>query len=301
MNGDYIKYQHVEKLGSDDVDGILFGDVYVFPKLDGTNSHAWFDGEEMHYGSRNRELSADNDNAGFMSSMLKDTGLTELCKSLPNVHVFGEWLVPHSLKTYRDDAWRKFYVFDMVSHDDGGVHYYTYEALQIICEAYGVEYISPLRIIKNPSIDNVMRVLDDNIFLVEDGKGTGEGVVLKNYKFKNKYGRIVWAKVVTSEFKEMHTKSMGAPLTKGTDFIEEKIVGQYVTKALVEKTVAKIKNDNDGWSSKYISQMLGTVFHDLVTEHTWDAVKKHKMPRIDFKTLNRFCTLEVKNIMPELF
>jgi len=38
-NKDYIKFQHVEKLGTSEVQDILLGKVYVFPKIDGTNSH----------------------------------------------------------------------------------------------------------------------------------------------------------------------------------------------------------------------------------------------------------------------
>ena len=32
----FTKYQHVERLGTTETDGILDGDVLVFPKIDGT-------------------------------------------------------------------------------------------------------------------------------------------------------------------------------------------------------------------------------------------------------------------------
>jgi hypothetical protein len=298
---DYVKYQHVEKLGSDEVDGILIGDVYVFPKIDGTNAHAWYEGGKMHYGSRTRELSLEKDNAGFMAAMQEMDGLTELCKTHQCMHVFGEWLVPHSLKTYRADAWRQFYVFDIALVLEGKVRHMGYDWLSNECEKFGVNYIAPLRIIHNPTVENLTRLLPENNFLIEDGKGAGEGIVMKNYDFVNRFGRQTWAKIVTSEFKEKHHKAMGAPTFRGTKMVEEEIVVEYVTTALIEKVYAKICVEHDGWNSRRIPQLLSTVLYDLVNEHAWDICKKYKMPKVDFKNLNRFCVMKIKSVKPELF
>ena len=292
MSDEYVKYQHIEKLGSNEVDGVMIGDVYIFPKIDGTNAQAWYDGEKMCYGSRNRELSLDNDNAGFMTAMVEDVGLTELCKAYEGHRVFGEWLVPHSLKTYRDDAWRKFYIFDIATIVAEKVAHLHYDIVQTLCEANELDYIPPIRIIRNPAFEDILKTLDQNDFLIRDGEGIGEGVVLKNYQFENKYGRQTWAKVITSEFKEKHNKTMGAPITKGTDMVEEHIVIEYVTTALIEKTIAKISLDNDGWNSKLIPQLIGRVYHDLVKEHSFDFCKKFKNPTVNFKILNKFYKLK---------
>lgn len=300
---EYVKYQHVEKLGTDEVDGILLGEVYCFPKIDGTNAHAWYDGEQMHYGSRTRELSLDKDNAGFMQEMRECKELTALCMSIPGCHVFGEWLVPHSLKTYREGAWRKLYIFDVVERNEesGIAMHWHYDDLQALCEHHEVEYIPPIRIISNPTIDNLMQLLEQNNYLVEDGKGCGEGIVLKNYSFVNRYGRQTWAKIVTSEFKEKHHKAMGAPITKGTSMVEDEIVDRYVTQAEVDKAYAKIRLERDGWNSQCIPQLLSIVYHDLVVENIWDALKRWKQPKIDFKNLNRFCIMKIKQLKPEVF
>ena len=37
----FTKYQHVERLGTTETDGILDGDVLVFPKIDGTKRKEW--------------------------------------------------------------------------------------------------------------------------------------------------------------------------------------------------------------------------------------------------------------------
>ena len=37
----------------------------------------------------------------------------------PYLRLYGESLVPHSIKDYREDAWRKFYVFDVYDMENG--------------------------------------------------------------------------------------------------------------------------------------------------------------------------------------
>lgn len=295
----YKKYQHVEKLGNQEVDGILFGTCYIFPKIDGTNAHVWLEDGMIHAGSRTRELSEDKDNAGFFKWVIESEKILEVLNALPDgAHVFGEWLVPHSLKTYRQDAWRRFYIFDVVI----GERHMPYEDYKKVLNDVGYDdYIAPIRIIKNPTEENVYATLEQNNYLIEDGKGAGEGVVIKNYSFENKYGRQVWAKVVTSEFKEKHHKEMGAPISNGSDFVEEKIANEFITAAMVDKVIAKIENECGGWSSKYIQRLLQTVFYDLVREHSWDYVKKHKNPKIDYKTLMRFSVIRIKELKQELF
>ena len=39
---EFVKYQHVERLGTDETEGILDGIVYVFYKIDGTNGSVIF-------------------------------------------------------------------------------------------------------------------------------------------------------------------------------------------------------------------------------------------------------------------
>ena len=54
---EYKKYQHIERLGTSEVEGILDGKVYLFYKIDGTNSCIFLKGEnELGFGSRNREI-----------------------------------------------------------------------------------------------------------------------------------------------------------------------------------------------------------------------------------------------------
>lgn len=308
----YIKYQHVERFGTDEVDNINIGECYIFPKLDGTNGQVWFEDGEIKAGSRRRELSEDKDNAGFLNEWVKsnESKLKALFEEFPHWRLHGEWLVPHSLKTYREDAWREFYIFDVsrlkdkeeIVHDgDSRLMYIHYEIYRPHLHNHGFNYLVPQSIISNPSYEQLIHECKANTFLIKDGKGCGEGIVIKNYDFKNKYNRQTWAKIVTNEFKETHKREMGPTEKNGPDLIEERIVDDLLTSAMVEKTYSKITSEKEGWKSSYIPQLLGRVWHDFVTEESWNIVKKYKNPKIDYKTLNHLCIQKVKQVKPELF
>lgn len=299
---EFRKYQHIERFGTTEVDDIQIGVCYVFPKIDGTNSSVWLNNGNVTAGSRNRELSLESDNAGFFASILQEPNVKAYLEKHPTHRLFGEWLVPHSLRTYRDDAWRKFYIFDVcVDNDsDAGLEYLPYEVYKPLLEEFELNYLAPIRIVKNGEYEDFIKCLEENNFLIKDGNGVGEGIVIKNYDFYNKYRRQTWAKIVTAEFREKHHKAMGAPITDNK-MIEEEIVDEFVTSAFVEKEYAKIVTEKDGWTSKYIPMLLSKVFYELISEEMWNILKKFKTPKIDFKILNSMTINKIKAVKPEIF
>lgn len=310
----FHKYQHVEKFGNTEVQNIEIGECYIFPKIDGTNASVWLESTEdgliLKAGSRTRELSLDADNAGFLLwAMNQDNLLAYLLKN-PTHRLFGEWLVPHSLKTYRESAWRKFYVFDVaiektleqITHEgDDKLIYLPYSEYKPILEEFDIDYIPAITKATNCDYEQLVNQLIKNVYLIEDGKGTGEGIVIKNYSFKNRAGRCSFAKIVTSEFKEKHAKEMENGEVVGKKMIEEEIAEKYVTKALCEKVKAKIEVESDGWSSKHIPRLLNTVYYDLIKEESWEFIKEFKNPTINYKTLQLFVTNKIKKSLPEVF
>lgn len=296
----FKKYQHLERFGTTEVDQIELGTCYVFPKIDGTNASLWLENGEIQAGSRNRHLTLDKDNAGFLEWALKQNNIKEYLLKNPTHTLYGEWLVPHSLKTYREEAWRKFYVFDIIDSENEEGFYIPYDLYSDELDSFDIDHIIPISIIKNASYEQLVNQLMKNVFLIEDGEGVGEGIVIKNYEYKNKYGRQTWAKIVTSEFKEKHTKTMGASIMNGKKLVEEEIAEKFVTKALCEKVYAKIDNDS-GFNSREIPRLLNTVFYDVIKEDSWNFIKEHKNPTINFKTLQHFVFIKVKEKANHLF
>lgn len=301
----FIKYPHLERFGTDAVDGINIGECHVFPKIDGTNASVWKQSDTYFAGSRNRELAIGDDNAGFYHWLTQDLKtaaqsqpVRDLLDALPEgTIVYGEWLVPHSLKTYREDAWRRFYVFDVLTPNHVFMHYDDYSA---ICQRFGVDFIPCMTKATNPSYEQLVGCCERNTFLLQENSGFGEGVVIKQYGWVNRFGQTTWAKLITNTFKDKHIQEMGGSVITNK-MVEESIVEENVDRHLVDKIVAKIRNEAGAFGARDIPRLLHTAYHDLVTECLWDALKKHKSPKIDFKTLNHFCVARVKALMPELF
>ena len=311
----FIRYPHLERLGNKEVEDIEHGVCHIFPKLDGTNASVWFKGYHkgecddtmlLGAGSRNREVSLESDNQGFAAWVTLQTShgkeehspLEMFFSEHRRKRLYGEWLVPHTLKGYANTAWNKFYVFDV--YDDETQQFIPYEEYQPWLEQYKIDYIPCFWKAKNLSYEQAVHYAKECRFLLKEDCPMGEGVVIKNYNWINQFGRQTWAKVVTAEFKAEHVRAMG-PMEHETKLVEDTIVNYAVTPALVEKEYTKIVVENGGWSSKYIPRLLETMYYCLVTEELYTALKKTNFPSVNFKTLKHFCTAKVKELKPELF
>lgn len=300
---DFLRYIHLERLGNDEAQGIEFGECWIFPKLDGTNASLWWN-DGLHAGSRNRHLSAEADNAGFYQASISDERYRHFFKRFGHLRLFGEWLVPHAFQGYRQEAWRKFYIFD-VSGDNGsgdGEHFLPYQSYEPLLKEYGLDYVIPQCKIINPTYDALLHELKQNHYLCEDGKGPGEGIVLKNYGFYNQYKRQVWGKLVSNEYKEQHTKFHGVAEKTFGRSVEEKIVELFVTDALIDKEHAKIVNEMGGWNSRYIPRLFHTVFYCTIKEEMWEILRKlgNKIT-VNFGALQALTIQRIKEYRKDLF
>jgi len=289
----FRKYMHVERLNTTAVNGINDGMCYIFPKIDGTNSSVWVENGVIKAGSRNRELSLENDNAGFYAWVLNQKGFVNFFNEFPYIILYGEWLVPHTLKTYNEGAWKNFYCFDV--YFSGCEKYLMYETYTEMLEKHTIEYIPAICKIKNPSDEKLYELLEKNTFLIKDGSGTGEGIVIKNYNFRNRFGNTVWAKIVKNEFKSHHSKTMGIPEIKESQNIEQKIINKFLTENLIRKEFEKIALN--GFESKNIPEVLNRCYYVLLTEEIYEITKYFKNPVIDFKLLMKLSINKCKEVL----
>ena len=324
----YLKYQHIVKLGSPEVTNIQFGVTYVFPKLDGTNSIVYYKQDALGQkniaaGSRNRELSLDNDNAGFYSFISQSENMINFVNENQNLIIYGEWLVPHTLRTYVNTAWRKFYIFDVVRlNDDGSITYLPYEEYLEMFDNEnfkndGIEVIPPLAKITNGSDESYYKMLEKNTYLLPDQPDVyGEGIVIKNYNYVNRFGHTIWAKIVRNDFKANNHKVFGPPEIENK-ITEQKIIEMAITAELLDKEIWKILmqdanmnnteigveyNIMDFWDrKKHIPKLFGIFWYTILTEELPSIIIKLKNPTINFKVLHQFMILKLKALKPQLF
>ena len=309
----FIRYQHVERLDADDTEGLTEGICHIFPKMDGANTCAYSEDGELRTMSRNRETFPPDEFPVFAGN---HPGIPRIVRDLPGIRLYGEWMKPHTVRTYLPEVWGRWFVFDVCTEDPDAVFryidsegvertiecagrtYLSYEEYEPLLRAYGIEYIPPLAVTEDPDMDLLRNLADvENRWMM--GDGCGEGIVVKRYGFVNRYGRTVWAKLISKDFSDR--KLLGRRerhMEKGETCVEYEIVRRYVDPNLVAKEFSKIEDENGRVNP---GQLLGTVWHCLVTECMWDAIKRHRNPKVDFGVMRRECDLMVKSIVPHVF
>ena len=214
------RYQHiVNRFDSEDCDGLLNGFIYIQSKLDGNNCQMYLDNNEIVITSRNNILSEINDKQNCYKILIKDDKYRKFFKRYPNIKLCGEWLVQHSVH-YIEDSYNKFYVFDGIvldtENDLGQCDYVNYDQLasvlrtyKILTVPYIVEYGEHF---KNKMLQQNFNEIYETSgipyskvcnFLLpgDDNELTKcEGIVIKNYGYKNPFGRSVWCKLINHEW-----------------------------------------------------------------------------------------------------
>lgn len=308
---EFRKYQHIMKLGTDEVDGILNGTVYLFYKIDGTNSQVFLkDDGSLGYGSRNREITPEDDNAGFAAAMEGDGPLKEELLSILTEHpswtIYGEWLVPHTLKTYAADSWRKFYVFDVLDQSAG--KYLTYEEYSAAFAGNKCDRLKVIPLMEklvNPTPEDIEgRLRKTGAFLC--ATGLGEGIVIKNYSFVNRFGRTTWAKVLTEDFlsTKKATREENRSIKDGTaeHATERMIIARFLTYEHIAKEYSKIceKYGEAVMDPTHTFELLNRVFLEFWSDNWEIILNKMHFPTIDFRALKNECDRAVKEYVATL-
>ena len=321
----FRKFMHVERLGHRATQGILEGTVYLMPKLDGTNGVVWFRDGEVRCGSRNNYLNpaSGQDNHGFRAAMLADPYWTAFFAQHPHLIVYGEWLVPHTVKGYTPEAWRKFYIFDMF--DTVNHRYLTPAEIGVIDNdlAFGFRprrvLLTPWTMAPSPSGEQLTEALNSlSQFRMKEGKH-GEGIVVKNYDWLNqdRRGR-AWAKIIHPGFSNQRKAGKGVPKIDAP--VDQRLVDRFVTGDHVKKTLAKIvaivaeetkielPYDEQLWRGlalgnrgKIIPRLMGQVLSDLWAEEGWQIFKTAKGESISTSAVTALTEKRVKETLEWLF
>lgn len=299
----YKSFTHVERLGKDETDGILNGTCYISPKLDGTNALVWSENGEVCAGSRTRKLSATSDNAGFyawtQSEDEEAVKVRELVTGNTHIILYGEFGVGRvaNIKDYDIEAHNKLWIFD--AFDTIMQTYLHPDVLKNMCTAFGLEnYVLPSTKICNPTEEDIIKLAEENKYLLSNANHAGEGVVIRNPNFRNKWGNYVIAKFVRDEYLQRKAQKENKSVSKRLD-CEQEIINYYVTDAELAKAKAKVTlalglEEFDNKNGKCIGMYLNLVFNDAVLAEIGDICKRWKRPVIDFQELNNLCSIKAR-------
>jgi hypothetical protein len=292
---EFIKYPKIHRLGKEETEGILEGDCIIQEKIDGANvSIYWDDSNDglriLKLASRNRELRDDESFNGFRDYVLNDKGIMGLLKDYPKCRLYGEWLVRHTI-SYNEMAYRQFYLFDITDSEGNFTSQSRVGEMAII---YHINYPQVFARLPNPTQDQIQE------YVGRSSLGpNGEGVVIKNLDFRNKFGDLCYAKIVTENFKEKNSVIFGGNNKLCDSYWEMYIVNKYATVARVQKIMNKIQPEIDEpIGLKHTSRVASSAYHDLITEEIWEI--QGKVQSVDFGKLKRIALTKLTQVYKDI-
>ena len=276
---EFRKYDKIRRLGDPENDGILKGTVVVTEKLDGANASIWYDPgtNAIVYASRNSvmgsvdlctgEISGDSFRGlgGWVQARRANTKLvSDLMEA--GIRLYGEWLVKHEVE-YKPEFMNRFYLVEIY----GGCESSDPADIPSHADAMGIPHAPVLGILENPTVTELKELVGQSDMAVD----TGEGIVIKNGTFVNKYGRQAHAKIVCEKFQE----AKGAKVRKVRDYgdidgIVTAVVEAFITEARISKLVGKIAEETgDDLSMNMTGRVLGQHWQDMWNEEAHAIIK----------------------------
>ncbi|WP_044641152.1 RNA ligase family protein [Risungbinella massiliensis] len=269
------KYMDIERYGKKDTIIFTVGDpIMIQEKLDGSNASIKRDGNRLLAYSRNQELSEDNTLRGFYE-WVQTLTVEDFQEGFL---YFGEWLVRHKLH-YGEEAMDQFYLFDVYDlNKETYLHPTDYRSLiPSYIKKVPVLYDGPYQ-----SDEHLQSFVGKTMFSIQ----AGEGIVIKNTAYRNRYGNQKFVKWVTDSFAEKaKVKKQQAP----KKCKEQEIAQLYITPARVEKMLYKLI-DEGIMPDNYGRQEMGIIMKHLVPRLYEDVLKEEsdEMPKgFDSKLLQK--------------
>lgn len=149
-------------------------------------------------------------------------------------------------------------------------------------------------------------MIKTNKYLIDpDVDKIGEGIVLKNYDFVNRFGHHCYGKLVAAEYlqrKYVSRKSKNE-LYKNSN-IEEKALS-LLSEPMMIKEFERLKTEKpelyQSKPSAFNGMLLQTIWHTFITEEISMIDKKLKSPTIDLKILKQLVFDKVRTTFPNQF
>jgi len=264
----FSTYPKIMVLGQRGTEEIFKDQVEVTEKCDGCNCRVMNDNGKLRVGSHKRELSLDSDvpDAKMFTPFTNWVKEKEekLLKLLPSgTTLFGEMCQNHNVLKYKNTF--PIVLFNVGRIEEYGLDFVSAEfqehELSKLSLELGVPLVPVLYKGKIGSREQLDKLLDTQSFM---GGTKIEGIVIKNYNQLNQFGRPIFAKIVSQEFKEDHRDKRKS---SNTTSLEEKIVEKYFNEARLRKSIQHLREDGtyDG-SPRDIGNLLKHIPKDIYSE-----------------------------------
>ena len=299
-----IKYTDIIRYGKKGTEDVLKkGDyITITEKMDGANASFRLD-ETNPLGvscySRNQPLNSENTLGGFYNWII-DNIVPIKDKLNPNYIYYGEWMNPHKVK-YKEEIYKEFYMFSIWDLSQEINQYVSDEIVKKEANKLSIKTVDYFYEGEFASLEHLMNFIGKSNKTLEPN--TGEGIVIKNVSYFNKYGRQCFVKLVSDAFKEVKkqrvTKS-SKEMPKG--YLE---LMSVLTKARIDKILYKIVDEgiisDDDICIENMGNLLKIInnltYEDILKEES-DIIGKFDQKEIR-KMIGKKLPLIIKEILKE--
>lgn len=255
--------------------GFHIGDhIVIQEKVDGSNSAIVYDKEndKLAAFSRKKELNYDNTLNGFWNWV--QTLEIEPFRKYQNYIFFGEWLVKHTI-VYKDDAYKKFYFYDV--YDKDNECYLPQTEVKRLADELNFIYVETFYDGEFISWEHCRSFMNNSDIAID----IPEGIVVKNQtELNNPNSKTPFVlKIVNERFSEIkknnHKQKVEDPqkVTEKSKALD--IVKTIVTKNRVRKEIHKMIDE--GILPENINpQDMKTVAQNLPRRIYEDCIKEEK-------------------------
>ena len=277
-------YPKIPAFGYDGTDDILDGNVVITPKIDGSNVAVWLGEGQVLKARRNGWLNHDNGSFSTFERFVDEQWLQNVAmKSMADrdnyLVIFGEFSNNQNKLKYNEKY--PIIVFDVAEtfvDEDGEMHFdfKGYEYTKGVADDLFWPVVPALYVGHGSELINGSTIVAD--FLGREsvlGGPIEEGVVVKSYDRRTRYGRNYFCKLVTAEFREKQNVSMKA--TRVGTGIGEWAAETFLTPARLRKAIQRMQEEGTWDTSaakKNIGKLIGVVTKDIYDEHYTEIAEK---------------------------
>lgn len=265
----FHKYPKIKALGTEETFPVLSNPdqmIFVQEKIDGANIRFMPVGDgRIVFGSRTQSIGDSEQDIGgnwkrcvdFILEQTKDKDLGAFAGSI----FYGECCVRHSLD-YDWDRIPPYLGFDILDPVDGFVSadiarkHFDYLGLPMVPEVWS-GYAKDL-----PELTEAW--IPQSAYAPTQA----EGVVLKNYNNQ------VFAKFVTSKFKEVNKDTFGKGKKQATND-DERLIATYCTNPRIDKCIFSLVNEGEKLDMPLMQWLPSRVWSDIVEEHAKDILSEN--------------------------
>jgi RNA ligase len=266
-------YGKVWALGHMQAEGLLMGTVVVQEKLDGSQFSFGNIGGELCARSKGAAVGEGGNVEGMFSKAYKTADLIFRTGTVPeNMVVRGEVLEKpkHNSLTYNRTPTGNIIIWD-ITLNDGSESYLPPHEVKRYADMWGMEVVPTYHI--GALTTNDLKQSWEKYWSKKDSVlgGPIEGIVIKNYARTDGMGKMLCAKIVREEFKELNNENWKS---QQTGSVIDQIIASFNRENIWKKAIQHAQETGVLTNSaKDIGYLIGAVKRDFGTENG-KAIKK---------------------------